>query len=55
MKEIHFTIVAPEMVWLWYYERGNKHVKELLGKEAIKFIESQPANLEPVIEQNAVE
>lgn len=50
MKEIHFTIVAPEMIWLYYFERGTKHVKELLGKEAIKFIESQPAKVEAVHE-----
>jgi hypothetical protein len=50
MTETKVIIVAPEMVWLYYFERGTKHVKELLGKEAIRFIESQPVKVEAVQE-----
>jgi hypothetical protein len=40
MASFQHTIVAAEMVWQWYFDQtGTKHVRELLGKEAIKFIE----------------
>jgi len=40
MKNLNFTIISEEMIWLWYYdELGNKHLKELLGKEAKDFIQ----------------
>ena len=39
MEELNYTIIAPEMVWQWYYdESGGKHFKELLGKEAQMFV-----------------
>lgn len=39
MKNLNFTIVSEEMIWLWYYdELGTKHLKELLGKDAREFI-----------------
>lgn len=40
MKKLNFTIISEEMIWLWYYdELGNKHLKELLGKEAKEFMQ----------------
>jgi hypothetical protein len=40
MKNVNFTIISEEMIWLWYYdELGNKHLKELLGREAKDFIQ----------------
>ena len=40
MTTINFTIVATDMVWQWYHdELGNKHVREIIGREATKFIE----------------
>ncbi|WP_166444441.1 hypothetical protein [Dyadobacter bucti] len=40
MKKLNFTIISEEMIWLWYYdELGNKHLKELLGKEARDFMQ----------------
>jgi len=40
MKNLNFTIISEQMIWLWYYdELGNKHLKELLGKEAKDFIQ----------------
>ena len=39
MEELNYLIVAPEMVWQWYYdENGAKHFKELLGREAQFFV-----------------
>ena len=39
MEELNYTIISPDMVWQWYYDKlGAKHFKELLGKEAQKFI-----------------
>lgn len=41
MSSINFTIVATDMVWQWYHdELGNKHVREIIGREAMKFIEA---------------
>jgi len=40
MTVLNFTIVASDMVWQWYLdELGNKHVREIIGREAVKFIE----------------
>ena len=37
---IKATIVAPEMVWLVYFDEfRNKHFKELTGQAAIDYIE----------------
>lgn len=51
MDNINFTIVGPLMVWLWYYENGNKCIKELYGIDAIKFIESKKTLIEKIDEQ----
>ncbi|CAG4992286.1 hypothetical protein DYBT9275_00931 [Dyadobacter sp. CECT 9275] len=41
MENFFYKIVAPDMVWLHYYdEYKTKHFRELLGKEAREFIES---------------
>ena len=41
MSYTNYTIVAPDMVWQWYYdELGTKNVRELLGRDAIRFIEN---------------
>ena len=39
MEELNYTIISQDMVWQWYYDKlGAKHFKELLGKDAQKFI-----------------
>lgn len=38
MMRLEYTVVDPEMVWLSYKENGDKHLKELLGKDAIQFL-----------------
>lgn len=41
MKETYYVIVAPQMVWQWYYdENGGKCFRELLGTDAAGFIAS---------------
>ncbi len=42
---INYIIVASDMVWQWYYdEHGTKNFRELLGREAMQFIEITHAN-----------
>jgi hypothetical protein len=53
MMLTHYTIVTQEMVWQWYYdEMGDKHVRELLGKQAAAFIQERdfvyPVSLDSV-------
>lgn len=44
MKETYYMIVGPKMVWQWYYdEKGGKNIRELLGYEAVRFIENIPS------------
>ncbi len=39
MTPVYFAIIAPDMVWQWYYnEHGDKHVKEIVGRDATAFI-----------------
>ncbi|KAA6432758.1 hypothetical protein FEM33_23900 [Dyadobacter flavalbus] len=39
MEMLYYTIVSEEMIWIWYYDSlGNKHLKELLAKEARDFV-----------------
>jgi len=39
MEELNYIIVAPDMVWQWYYDKsGTKHFKELLGRDAQFFV-----------------
>ncbi|CAG5000132.1 hypothetical protein DYBT9275_02398 [Dyadobacter sp. CECT 9275] len=43
MENILYKVVAPEMVWIYYYdELKNKHFRELLGAEARRFIDDIP-------------
>lgn len=40
MKELNYLIVSKEMVWQWYYDSCNgKHFRELIGKDALLFIQ----------------
>ncbi|WP_149243551.1 hypothetical protein [Dyadobacter sp. 32] len=42
---INYIIVASDMVWQWYYdEHGTKNFRELLGREAMQFIEITHTN-----------
>ncbi len=51
MEELNYSIVAPDMVWQWYYDKsGTKHFKELLGREAQFFIKILSTNKEIYIE-----
>lgn len=51
MKELNYRIIAPEMVWQWYYdENKEKHFRELLGKDAQKFIQMIVTDKEVYIE-----
>lgn len=46
MASVNFTIVASDMVWQWYYdELGGKHVRELIGREASRFIDDLKMNI----------
>lgn len=45
MTSINYIIVASDMVWQWYYdEHGTKNFRELLGREAMQFIEITHTN-----------
>ena len=51
MEELNYTIVSPDMVWQWYYDKmGSKHFKELLGKQAQTFIRILESKKEIYIE-----
>jgi len=51
MEELNYTIISQDMVWQWYYDKlGAKHFKELLGKDAQKFIHILESRKEIYIE-----